>query len=860
MIGHAIGSLLSGGTKVKGHVVLMDKNVLDFNNFGASVVSSVQDFLGQQVSVQLVSSTVGDPNNGNRGVVGDPAYLEPPLIPLLPSLTAGETTFGVTFIVKADQGIPGALIVKNRHLAEFFLKSITIDDYPGKGRIHFDCNSWVYNVSNYTYDRVFFANDPYLPKDTPGPLRPYRQEELLHLRGDDVNRELKESDRIYNYAYYNDLGNPDQSASLARPILGGSAEYPYPRRGKTGRPPTKSDPKSESRLWSLDLNIYVPRDERFGHLKMSDFLTYSLKAVAKSLLPLLQAVFNGTSNTFNSFEDILKLYEGGLPLPDIPQVQALVQTIPFEMLKTFLTPSQGQMGVLKFPMPLIIHDDKWLWRTDDEFARETLAGVNPLIIERLTEFPPTSKLDSVKYGDQSSKITPEHIEKNLSGLTAEQAVESGRLFILDYHDTLMPYLTRINSTKSKVYATRTMFFLREDDTLKPVAIELSLPHPEGEEHGAVSTVYTPADSGVELSIWQLAKGFVAVNDYGVHQLISHWLRTHAVMEPFVISTNRHLSAMHPIHKLIVPHFRDTMNINALARQALVNAGGIIEFSVFPSSYAMEMSSVVYKSWKFTEQSLPADLLKRGMAVEDPSYPNGLKLLIKDYPYAVDGLAIWSAIEQWVTDYCSIYYPTDRDVLADPELQAWWTEAREVGHADKKNEPWWPQLTSVPILINICSTLIWIASAMHAAVNFGQYPYGGYLPNRPSLSRQFMPEVGTADYEELKKNPDKVFLKTITGQLQAILEISVLEILSTHASDELYLGQRASKEWTSEEKALKALNSFGNRLKEVEKRIADLNNDRSLKNRGGDVKLSYTLLSPYGETGLTGKGIPNSISI
>lgn len=86
----------------------------------------------------------------------------------------------------------------------------------------------------------------------------------------------------------------------------------------------------------------------------------------------------------------------------------------------------------------------------------------------------------------------------------------------------MPYLSRINSTSSKIYATRTLLFLRDDDTLKPIAIELSLPHPEGEQHGAVSTVYTPADSGVEAAIWQLAKGFVAVNDYGVHQLISHW--------------------------------------------------------------------------------------------------------------------------------------------------------------------------------------------------------------------------------------------------------------------------------------------------------------------------------------------------
>ncbi|ONK59665.1 uncharacterized protein A4U43_C08F9020 [Asparagus officinalis] len=546
-------------------------------------------------------------HKGNRGTVGGPAYLEE-WASTLSSISTGESQFKVTFEWDNSQGIPGAVIVENNHHSEFFLKTLTLEGVPQKGRVHFVCNSWVYPVHKYTYERVFFTNDTYLPSEMPETLRQYREEELHRLRGDNVTGELQEHDRVYGYDYYNDLGNPDKGPAYVRPVLGGSKEYPYPRRGRTGRPPTKSDPKSESRLPLLSLDIYVPRDERFGHLKMSDFLAYALKSVTQALLPTLNALFDETPMEFDSFQDVLNLYEGGLQLPKSPVLDEIRSRTPFEMIKE-LVRADGDY-ILKLPVPQVIKENKFAWRTDEEFGREMLAGVNPVILTRLQEFPPTSSLDTKLYGNHTSSITKDHIEKNLDGLTVDQALKSNRLFILDHHDSLMPYLNRVNATSNKIYATRTLLFLNDDSTLKPLAIELSLPHPEGEKHGAVNRVFTPSDHGVEGSIWQLAKAYATVNDSGVHQLISHWLNTHATIEPFVIATNRQLSVVHPIYRLLSPHFRDTMNINALARQILINADGVLEKTVFPGRFAMEMSSAVYKSWKFTEQGLPADLLRR----------------------------------------------------------------------------------------------------------------------------------------------------------------------------------------------------------------------------------------------------------
>lgn len=61
---------------------------------------------------------------------------------------------------------------------------------------------------------------------------------------------------------------------------------------------------------------------------------------------------------------------------------------------------------------------------DDEFARQAIAGVNPVAIERLTSFPPVSKLDPELHGPQESALKEEHIIGHLNGMTVQEVINN----------------------------------------------------------------------------------------------------------------------------------------------------------------------------------------------------------------------------------------------------------------------------------------------------------------------------------------------------------------------------------------------------------------------------------------------------
>ncbi|KAJ6823215.1 putative lipoxygenase 6 [Iris pallida] len=813
--------------KVRAAVTVRRKSKEDLKGALANQWDAISDKVGRSVVLELVSNEISPitkrPKTSRRAVLRD--WYEKK------NVKGERVVYTAEFMIDSDFGTPGAVTVTNRHQKEFFLESIVIEGegFPSGHKIHFPCNSWVQSTKDLPTKRVFFSNKPYLPSETPPGIKVLREKELEELRGDRKGVR-KRSDRVYDYDIYNDLGNPDKAREFARPILGG--KIPYPRRCRTGRPPTDTNIDCESRV-EKPHPMYVPRDEAFEELKQDAFLAGRLKAVLHNLIPSLIATISNDSHDFLGFHDIDSLYKEGLLLK-LGLQDHLLHKIP--MVRRL---QESSHGLLRYDTPSILSKDKFAWLRDDEFARQALAGINPINIERVRVFPPVSKLDPKVYGPPESAITEDHITGQLEGMSVQQAMDAGKLFMLDYHDIYLPFIGRINEMHGRrAYGTRAIFFLTQLGTLRPVAIELSLP-PTKSGPGSRRVLTPPCDATTNW-LWQLAKAHVGSNDAGVHQLVNHWLRTHATMEPFILAAHRHLSAMHPLYKLLEPHMRYTLEINALARQSLINAEGVIEACFTPGPCCLEISAAFYRDyWRFDLEGLPADLIRRGMAVEDPSQPHGLRLLISDYPYANDGLLIWSAIQRYVESYVQIYYPNPAVVQSDSELQTWYTESIHIGHGDHRYASWWPPLNTPSDLAHILTTVIWLASAQHAALNFGQYPLGGYVPNRPPLMRKLVPDPdGDGDedravFESFLSDPHKYFLSAMPGVLSATKFMAVVDTLSTHSPDEEYLGERQLEDtWTDDAEAKRVFKEFQERMVKVEEEISIRNADPGYRNRCG----------------------------
>ncbi|KAK7175682.1 hypothetical protein R3I93_000062 [Phoxinus phoxinus] len=360
------------------------------------------------------------------------------------------------------------------------------------------------------------------------------------------------------------------------------------------------------------------------------------------------------------------------------------------------------------------------WSEDYMFGYQFLNGCNPVMIKKCTEIP------------DKFPVTHEMVKDFLKkGVTLQEEITAGNIYIVDYE-----ILEAVPTSSDLVFLTAPLCLLYKNrlDQIMPIAIQLS------QTPGEKSPIFLPSDNEYD---WMLAKMWVKSADFIVHQLVTHLLKTHLISEVFEMAMYRQLSKVHPVYKLLKPHVRFTMAINEVARGNLINENGVIsEISSLNTNGTNEVIKRAMETLTYESLCFPETIKDRGM--ED--------VLLKYY-YRDDGMRIWEEIHSFVSAVVEIYYDSDEAVQEDVEIQGFVEDCRS---GMNKSQKFPESLKTREELVKYLTVVIFNASAQHAAVNFGQFDWYGWVPNSPSTMRKPPPEQkGTVDMDYIMESlPDR----------------------------------------------------------------------------------------------------------
>lgn len=453
-----------------------------------------------------------------------------------------------------------------------------------------------------------------------------------------------------------------------------------------------------------------------------------------------------------------------------------------------------------FPLPAtLLHPDVMHWASDQCFTDQFLHGCNPTVIERVS---------SIEHLDQSMPVELRTV-CDPSGRSVEQLVTENALLIADYAVLATPGLYErmdeqhgsfVNSVNFEVihdktqmdkhfYAPFVAFYQTPSGKLGVLGIVLT------RFDDRVNAVYNARTCEKCPNIYTFAKMHVACADNNLHQFYSHLGRCHLAFEPFGVAVRNvfqfgdECAKAHIVGKLLNPHFKDHMAINWLARNTLIsNEPGSIPFTDAGFSLGAQGGLGVlmaeYRKWKFSDQAFPTQLRKRGFAVNGES--DGLT-----YHYRSDGICIWNALYRYVFDTLTEFYNGDDNLIAnDAVLKKWCLEMRQRERAAVQSFP--EKFESVEELAQAMTTIIYMTSAEHSAVNFSQERYLSYVPNRPNALFKPVP-VPTTD-KDMKLVGEVLALKRGSGDDNdvgasmpmgfAFFQVSFAQILTEKASHPL----------------------------------------------------------------------------
>ncbi|XP_064593973.1 polyunsaturated fatty acid lipoxygenase ALOX8-like [Zonotrichia leucophrys gambelii] len=432
------------------------------------------------------------------------------------------------------------------------------------------------------------------------------------------------------------------------------------------------------------------------------------------------------------------------------------------------------------------------WQSDAFFGEQFLSGVNPVLLRRCRRLPP------------NFPVTGDTVAPSLgTGTTLAQEMEAGRLFLADYSMLEGLPTGTIGGRPQFVAAPLCLLWLSPRGRLLPVAIQLSQ-HP-----GPGSPIFVPGGRG-----WALAKLWVRSAHFVLHEMVTHLLHGHFLAEAFAVATQR-LPAAHPVHQLLLPHVRFTFHINILARETLLNPGGIIDQA---TSVGREGTLALVArgtaALTFRELCVPDDVAERGVGD------------IPGYHYRDDAMAIWGAIQGYVEGIVALFYAEDEEVAEDEELQEWVGEIFTYGILGNEKSGFPSKLCSRPELVKFLTMIIFCCSARHAAVNSGQYDYAAWMPNTPGTMQRPPPAGDTEATEEL-------LVATLPSPEATGALLALLSVVSYEGGELRPLGSR-SQDLLSGSGPRSVLAAFRARLAEISERI---------RNRNAELELPYPYLEP-----------------
>uniref|UniRef100_A0A8D0A7L7 Uncharacterized protein n=1 Tax=Sander lucioperca TaxID=283035 RepID=A0A8D0A7L7_SANLU len=388
------------------------------------------------------------------------------------------------------------------------------------------------------------------------------------------------------------------------------------------------------------------------------------------------------------------------------------------------------------------------WKEDAFFGYQYLNGTNPMLIRRCSALP------------DNFPVTDDMVFPRGQG-SLRNEMKKGNIFLCDYKLLDGVKANTINEKQQYLMAPLVLLHKTPDDKLMPIAIQLKQTPADD------NPIFFPTDSEYD---WLMAKIFVRSADFSEHQLNVHLLRTHLLAEVFAVSLLRNMPMVHPLYKLLIPHTRDTLEINFFARHFLISKNGI--YPKVQTSGREGMMTILKRSLSsmtYSSLCIPDDIAERGVE----ALPN--------FYYRDDGLKLWDIIQRFVQGVLSYYYKNDTEVQTDSELQKWISDIFEHGFLSQAGTGIPKSFTTLSELVKFVTMVIFTCSGQHSAVNTGQYDYGGWMPNTPS-TMQLPPPTTKGTTSEAR------MLQTLPNKGTTAKTMAALWLLSKEPSDFVPLGQ------------------------------------------------------------------------